>query len=78
MEMVEGDSGLKFIEIRFSPQAKNFLKWVNTHLAIAAAAAPFLWDNWATAQLYVPQWGVKWLQAAILLGMIYNSVRAKK
>lgn len=69
---------MKLIEIRFSPEAKNAWRWLQTYLIAALGAAPTLYDQLPAVQEYLSP---AWFKAAMgVLGFLtlVNHLRTKK
>lgn len=69
---------MNWVTVKFSPEAKHALKWVHTWLGMAAAAAPLAYENLDTVKEFVNPHAVPYITAALVLTMIYNTMRAKK
>lgn len=63
--------------MKLSDEWRGFWKWANTHLAVAIAAAPFVYENFDAISGALPQKAVKWVQLVLAALMVANSVRKK-
>lgn len=69
---------MRFVTVKFSPEAKHVFKWVHTWLGMAAAAAPLAYENMDTVKEFVNPHAVPYITAALVLVMVINTMRAKK
>ena len=68
---------MKFIEIRFSPEAKHAYKWLQPYLIAALTAAPTAYDQLGAVQEYVSPGLFKVAMWVLGVLTLVNHLRAK-
>lgn len=69
---------MSWVTIKFSPEAKNFWRWLHTWLGVAAAGAPLAYEHLDALQGFVSARAMSYITAGLVLLMVYNTMRSKK